>query len=88
MNCITHFDPVFDVCEVDQFGFIDLRSALESGVIPSTSVIEELDITDIDDPTAVQGRPSTVFDVIDAGVSITSMEGVQIQSSSNKEGAD
>lgn len=27
------FDPAVDRCEVDQFGFVDLRSSFENGVI-------------------------------------------------------
>lgn len=81
------FNPLRDVCEVDQFGFIDLAEAFLSGTIASDLTIEDLTFSEIDDPVAVSGKPRNTFEFIDAGVAISQQEGVQSKSSS-KEGAD
>lgn len=58
------FDPVRDKKAVEPFGFVDLKSALVSGVIPSQ--IEEVDANynQIDDPASILGKPNDVFDAM------------------------
>lgn len=83
------YNPLADVCEVDQFGFVDLAEAFLSGTIASNLTIEDLTFTEIDDPKAVSGKPRNAFEFIDAGVAIAQQqEGVQIQSSAKTEGGD
>jgi hypothetical protein len=75
-DCV--FDPIKDVREVDQFGYVDLREVLETGVVPSESAVEDTEYTDIDDPESLKGRPRTNFDMVDAGNNILRQaEGVQ-----------
>ena len=74
------YDPLRDVQEVDQFGFVDLREVLETGVVPSDSSVEDSEFTDIDDPESIIGRPRSNFDMIDAGDNLMRQaEGVQQQ---------
>lgn len=60
------FDPVRDQNPVEQFGFIDLKTALESSVVPSQMPGSEEDYNGIDDPSKVLGSPRDVFEAIDA----------------------
>lgn len=60
------FDPVRDQSPVDQFGFIDLKSALENSVVPSQMPGSEEDYNGIDDPSKVLGIPRDIFEAIDA----------------------
>lgn len=60
------FDPVRDQSPVDQFGFIDLKSALENSVVPSQMPGSEEDYNGIDDPSKVLGTPRDIFEAIDA----------------------
>lgn len=60
------FDPVRDLKPVDQFGFIDLKSALAESVVPSQMPDSEVDYNGIDDPDMVLGKPRDIFEVMDA----------------------
>ena len=60
------FDPVRDLQAVDQFGFIDLKTALDSSVVPSQLPDSDSDYNGIDDPAQVAGKPRDVFEAIDA----------------------
>lgn len=60
------FDPVRDQHPVEQFGFIDLKTALESSVVPSQMPGSDEDYNGIDDPSKVLGSPRDIFDAIDA----------------------
>lgn len=83
------FDSVKDVMEVDQFGFVDLREVMETGVVPSDSSVQDSEYLDQDDPTEVNGRPSSPFEMIDAGVDLTRrIEAAQAAAKSSKDGAD
>lgn len=59
------FDPVRDLKPVDQFGFIDLKSALASSVVPSQLPESDTDYNGVEDPEAVLGTPHDVFEAID-----------------------
>lgn len=63
-NCL--FDPVRDLAPVDQFGFIELKSALAESVIPSQLPDSETDYNGIDEPDKVLGKPRDIFEVMDA----------------------
>lgn len=60
------FDPVRDIAPVDQFGFIDLKSALSESVVPSQMPGAEADYNGIDNPDQVLGRPRDIFEAMDA----------------------
>lgn len=60
------FDPVRDIKPVDQFGFIDLKIALDSASVPSQMPDSDSDYNGADDPESILGRPRDVFEAIDA----------------------
>lgn len=62
----TPFDPVRDIAPVEQFGFIDLKTALDSSIVPSQMPESEQDYNGIDDPNEIAGKPRDVFEAIDA----------------------
>lgn len=64
------FDPVRDQHPVEQFGFIDLKTALENSVVPSQMPGSDEDYNGIDDPSKVLGSPRDVFEAIDAQKSL------------------
>lgn len=59
------FDPVRDLHPVDQFGFIDLKSALDSSVVPSQMPESDTDYNGIEDPQQILGKPRDIFEAID-----------------------
>lgn len=60
-----NFDPVRDLHPVDQFGFIDLKTALDSSIVPSQMPESDTDYNGIDDPEKILGKPHDVFEAID-----------------------
>lgn len=60
------FDPVRDIAPVDQFGFIDLKTALAESVVPSQMPESDADYNGIDEPDKVLGKPRDIFEAIDA----------------------
>ena len=62
-NC--RFDPKKDLTPVSQTGFIDLKSAFVSGVVPSVMQGADADYNGIDDPQSILGCPSDVFEAIE-----------------------
>lgn len=61
------FNPVFDICEVDQFGFVDLRIAFETHTIPGDLNPDDMSFNEIDDPSSIIGKPSDIFSAIQSG---------------------
>lgn len=59
------FDPVRDLAPVEQFGFIDLKTALESSVVPSQMPESDTDYNGMEDPEQILGKPHDVFEAID-----------------------
>ena len=60
------FDPVRDIAPVDQFGFIDLKTALATGIVPSQLPDSVSDYNGIDNPDAILGKPRDIFEAMDA----------------------
>lgn len=60
-----NFDPVCDIAPVEQFGFIDLKSALANSVVPSVMPDSDVDYNGVDDPDSIIGTPRDVFEAID-----------------------
>ena len=63
-SCV--FDPVRDLAPVDQFGFIELKSALAESVVPSQLPDSDSDYNGIEEPDQVLGKPRDIFEAIDA----------------------
>lgn len=60
------FDPVRDIAPVEQFGFIDLKSALDQSIVPSQMPESDQDYNGISDPAEIAGRPRDIFEAMDA----------------------
>lgn len=60
------FDPRRDIAPVDQFGFIDLKVALDSSSVPSQMPDSEQDYNGIEEPEMVLGKPRDIFEAIDS----------------------
>lgn len=56
------FDPACDLQEVDQFGFIDLRSAFERGIIPGDLTFQDEQFNGVDNPGVLMHRSQDVFE--------------------------
>lgn len=66
-NC--SFDPCSDLREVEQFGFVDLNAALDSGVLPVSVPSSELSYDapsgTVLSPSQIGGVPADVFDAFE-----------------------
>ena len=60
------FDPVVDLKPVEQYGFIDLKTALDSSIVPSQMPESDTDYNGIEEPEQIAGKPQDVFEAIDA----------------------
>lgn len=67
MICECRFDPKKDICDVDQFGFIDLQECLANGEVPASIADSEDQYNGIEDPGEILGKPSDVFDAYKMG---------------------
>lgn len=76
------FDPVRDISPVDQYGFVDLKSALANSAVPSVMPGADLDYNGVEDPSAIIGKPRDVFEVIDMQ---KALESVAAEASDNSE---
>lgn len=61
-NCT--YNKQFDIEEVDQIGYVDLRKAFETNQIAGNLDVETLDFNGIEDPKAISGKPSNIFDAV------------------------
>ena len=48
--CVCVFDPDIDICEVDQFGFVDMRQAFLTGTIEGAVAPDDSSYSGIDRP--------------------------------------
>lgn len=60
------FDPVKDLKPVEQYGFIDLKSALDSSIVPSQMPGSDTDYNGIEEPEQIAGKPADIFEAIDS----------------------
>lgn len=67
MRYDCNFDPKCDVSEVQQGVSIDLSEAFANHVVPSQVDDSELIFTNIESPSNIAGRPSDIFESIEAG---------------------
>lgn len=58
------YDPAKDMQAVEPFGFVDLKDALVNNCVPSQLPDSDTDYNGIEDPDAILGRPSDVFDAL------------------------
>lgn len=73
MVCECKYDKNLDIQEVDQFGYVNLREAYVTGIVPGNMEIDEQSFDVIDDLNALKGgKPLDVFDAISAGKAIVS----------------
>lgn len=79
----TRFDPVRDLCEVSQTGYIDLVSAFITGSVPSQIADSDDDYNGIEDPQSILGRPSDVFEAMEMQSYINSVGSQPKDESSN-----
>ena len=70
----TLYDPLMDVEEVDQFGFVDLRQAFLTGSIPGDMAADESKYNGIEDPDAVGSRADDEFAAIRYAQAFTAAE--------------
>lgn len=56
-----HFDPIRDKEAVSQTGWINLYEAYSTHTIPSVIDESEVAYNEIEDPSAILGKPSDVF---------------------------
>ena len=61
---IYGYDPAKDIAPVDQFGFVDLRSAFLNHTIPGDLSVNSEDYNGVDDPSSLMGKSSDVFDAL------------------------
>lgn len=72
VECV--FDPLLDECEVDQFGFVNLREAFLEGSIPGDLAVDETQYNGMDDPDAVGTRADDQFAAIRQAQALTAAE--------------
>lgn len=66
MDCICKFDPVTDVAEVNEYGFVDIVKANQTSSIDAPLALQERQFNGIDDPRSIGERPSDEFEMIQA----------------------
>ena len=64
------YNPVVDVAAVEQNGFIDLAKANAMSSIPSDISNSDMSYNGIEDPNSIAGRPSDVFEAVQANTVI------------------
>lgn len=62
-DCV--YDPVRDIAPVEQFGFIDLKTALSESIVPSQMPESDSDYNGIEDPDKILGKPHDIFEAMD-----------------------
>lgn len=77
---LCNFNSKCDLHDVDQFGFIDITSAFESGSIPSSVEPTDDMYNGIDSPDGILGRPSDIFEAYRMNDFIQSSSGVSSSS--------
>lgn len=78
-----NFDPVRDIAPVDQFGFVDLKLALDSSVVPSQMPGSDSDYNGIEEPEQILGKPHDIFEAIDSQKALQ-----EAAASANSEGGE
>ena len=61
---VADFNPLADIEEVDQFGWLDLRQAFLTGTVEGSLAPEDASYNGIDDPSSLLGAPKDTFEAI------------------------
>lgn len=77
-----------NVSVVSQYGFIDLRAAMATGVVPSELSDNPMPDNGISDPNAIIGRPDDVFSAKRASEAYKSSNAGAASSSVSSSGED
>lgn len=56
------YNPEIDRQEVEQFGFIDVAAAFESGVIPGITPVDDESFNGVSTPSCLMTRPADIFE--------------------------
>ena len=56
------YNEVCDMAAVEPFGFIDLRKVYETHSLPTNIDGEDVAYNGIEDPSAILGKPSDIFE--------------------------
>lgn len=59
---VCNYDPVRDLQDVEQNGWVDLAKANALGSVPSDLDASDLQFNEIDDPNSILGRPRDSFE--------------------------
>lgn len=70
MKCVTKYDPLRDVVQVSNSGFVDLVKANQTSQIDVPLALSEEHFNGIDDPKSIVARPSDVFETMQANRAI------------------
>lgn len=76
------FDPVRDIKAVEPFGFIDLKEAFATGVVPTVAPESDTAYNGIDNPDSILGKPLDIFDAMNMERAIS---GYKPEDGGNKE---
>lgn len=77
-----NYDPVKDIAEVDQFGFVNITNAFKNGYVPGSNASVHVDFDHAEDPSAIVGKPSDVFEAYRMQDSL--MQGIKDSGSKSK----
>ena len=61
---LCEYDPVRDVQEVDQFGYLDLRQAFLTGTVEGSLAPADESYNGVDDPSSLLSSPKDTFEAI------------------------
>lgn len=64
MLCSGIYDSKKDIAEVDQLGYVDVVKAFADGVVQGATSLDEGKYNKIENPDAVLGKPSDIFDMM------------------------
>lgn len=56
------FNKKRDISPVSQFGYVDLVESVANGVVPSVLQMQDSRFNGVEDPRALVGKPSDVFE--------------------------
>lgn len=78
------YNPERDIQQVEQFGFVDLQKANVTSSIPVVDGLEEERFNGIEDPRSIAGRPSDIFEEMQANKAIVGYNAPSTDSSGEK----
>lgn len=86
-NVSFTYDPIKDIAPVDQFGFVDLRSAFVNASIPGDLSFSEESFNGVEEPRSLVGRSSDVFEAIRKAEYVKSSESRRAAAAADAAGA-